>query len=253
MKKFYHIPLSLILLTLFSVDLNAQVATEKSSAYEVSKQSYLGGTRIYTFNNTDVIGTPLLNDEFKIGRFLFTSNDQSEIVPINYDLEQNLILYKKDGQILVLENENIKGFSFEKPQDFDSSESIQEVYTLPGNDKEFGFTENTPVQVLYNQNGAIKLYALHKVKFVRGNKQDPFSGKITNRYKSDTEYFLETPDNNMHKLRRLRAKDIIKAIGNHSKKELNTFIKQNDLDDKSQKDLVRLLAYYDKKITAGNE
>lgn len=237
----------------FSVDLKAQAEPEKKSAYNLSELSHLGGTRIYTVNATDVVGTPLLYDEFKNGRFLFTSNNQSEVVPINYDLEQNLILYKKDSQIMILDKENIKGFFFENPQDFDSSESIQEKYALQLTDKEFDLTEPIPVQVLYDQNGAIKLFALHKVKFVRGNRQDPFTGKITNRYKSDTEYFLKTPDNEMHKLRRLRAKDIIKTIGDDSKKELNTFIKQNDLDEKSQKDLVRLLAYYDKKITAGDE
>lgn len=253
MKKSYLIPLSLILLVLSAVDMKAQVESEKTSAYDLSEMTHLGGTRIYTVNATDVEGTPLLNDEFKDGRFLFTSGNQSEIVPINYDLEQNLILYKKEGQIMILENANVKGFSFEPPQDFDSTESIQEEYTFQINNNEFDFTEPTPVQVLYDQNGAIKLFAIHKVKFVRGNRQDPFSGKITNRYKTDTEYFLKTPDNNLHKLRRLRAKDIIKAIGDDSKKELNTFIDENDLDEKSERDLVKLLAYYDKEITVGNE
>lgn len=253
MRKSYHIPLSLVLLFIFSVDLKAQEGPEKTTAYDVSRETHLGGSRIYTFKNTDVVDSPLLSDEFKNGRFLFASNNQSDIVPINYDLEQNQILYKKDGQILILENKNIKGFSFELPDDFDSSENIQEVYTLELTDKEFGFAETTPVQVLYNQNGAIKLFALHTVKFVRGNRQDPFTGKITNRYKNDTEYFLETPDNKLHKLRRLKAKEIIKTIGGDSKKELNSFIKQNDLDDKSQKDLVNLLAYYDKKITVSNQ
>lgn len=253
MKKSYLIPLALIFLILFSVDLKAQVGTEETSAYDLSKLTHLGGTRIYNVNSTDVEGSPLLKENFKNGRFLFTSNNQSKIVPINYDLQRNLMLYKKDGQIMILENENIKGFSFENPKNFDSSGGIQEVYTLQLSDQEFDFTETTPVQVLYDQNGAIKLIALHKVKFVRGNRQDPFTGKITNRYKSDTEYFLETPDNKMHKLRRLRAKDIINAIGDDSKKELHAFIDENNLDKKSQKDLVKLLAYYVEQITAGNE
>lgn len=253
MKKLYYISFPLILFGFFSVNLNAHVESEKTSAYDLSEMNHLGGTPIYTVNATDVEGTPLLNDEFKDGRFLFTSGNQSEIVTINYDLEQNLMLYKKEGQIMILENENVKGFSFEPSQDFDSTESIQEEYTFQISNNEFDLTEPTPVQVLYDQNGAIKLFAIHKVKFVRGNRQDPFSGKITNRYKSDTEYFLKTPDNNLHKLRRLRAKDIIKAIGNDSKKKLNTFIDENNLDEKSERDLVKLLAYYDKEITVGNE
>ena len=244
MKKTNLIPFSLILLILFSVDLKAQVGLEETSAYDLSDLTHLGGTRIYSVNSTDVVGTPLLKEEFKEGRFLFRSNDESEIVPVNYDLEQNLILYKKDGQIMILENINVRGFVFENPH---------EEYTFRLNDNEFDFTEPTPVQVLYDQNGAIKLFTLHKVKFVRGNRQDPFTGKVTNRYKSETEHFLKTSDNEIHKLRRLRAKDIINAIGDDSKKELSTFIDENNLDDKSEKDLVRLLAYYDREIATGNK
>ncbi len=253
MKNINKILSPLILVIFFSFDLQAQVETEKSGAYDLSEMSYLGGTRIYNVNSTDVEGTPLLNEEFKDGRFLFRSGDQSEIVPINYDLEQNLMLYKKEDQIMILENVNVKGFSFEPPQDFDSTESIQEEYTFQINNNEFDLPEPTPVQVLYDQNGGVKLYAVPKVKFVVGNKQDPFTGKVTNRYKSDTEYYLQTPDNKIHELRRLRAKDIIKALNNNSKKELNTFIDENDLDKKSERDLVRLLEFYDKEIIAAIE
>ncbi len=253
MKKLNLIPFSLILLVLFSVDVNAQVGPEETNPYDLSELTHLGGTRIYTVNTTDVEGTPLLNEEFKKGRFIFRSDKKSEIVPINYDLERNLILFKKDDQTLVLENVDIKGFSFETSQDSKSSESVPEEYTFRVNDKEFDLTEPTPVQVLYDQNGAIKLFAVHKRKLVRGHKQDPFTGKVTNRYENETEYYLETPDQEMHKLRRLRAKDIINTIGEDSEKELNTFIDENNIDEKSEKDLVRLLAFYDKEISADKE
>lgn len=253
MKKLLSVSLFLIPLVFIFVDLKAQTQSDRKGAYNLSEQTYLGGARIYTVNTTDVEGTPLLYDEFKNGRFLFSSSEQSEVVPINYDMEQNEILFKKDGQIMILQKSNIEGFTFELPRDFDSSQDIQEVYTLKLNDEEFGFTEATPVQALYSQNGAVALFALHKVKFVRGNRQDPFSGKITNRYKNETEYFLKTADNEVHKLRRLRAKDIINAIGDDSKKELNRFIKQNDLDEKAEKDLVKLLAYYDNQMADGKD
>lgn len=250
MKKIYLIPLLLIILAFFSVDLIAQERQENSVGHEVPLLTNRAGTHIYTTNSTEVIGSPLLKNEFKNGRVLFKPNSQSEITPINFDLQKNQILFKKNGQTLVLDKKDIKGFFFEIPQDFTSSEEIQEVYSFQHNNKEFGFTETTPVQVLYNQNSGLQLLAVHEVKLIKGNRKDPFTGKVTDRYVSDTEYFLQTPDHNMHKLRRLRAKDIIKAIDN-SKDELHSFIKQNDLDEKSEKDLVRLLSYYDKNI-AGN-
>ena len=253
MNKLYLLPFFLILFVVFYVDANAQEWPEKTSAYDLSKQSHLGGTRIYTVNDTEVEGSPLLNEEFKKGRFLFTSGDQSEVVPINYDLERHLILYEEDGQTMILDNLNVKGFILGPPQNSNSWESTQEEYTFRVSNREFDFSEPTPVQVLYNQNGSVKLFALRKVKLVRGNRQDPFSGKTTHRYKSDTEYYLETPDNEMHKLRRLRAKEIIKALGDNSKKELKSYIDENDLDEKSERDLVRLLTYYDNEILAVNE
>lgn len=253
MKKSYLISFILTLFLLFSIDAKAQVSPEEKEAYDLSELSYLGGTRIYTVNMTEVEGTPFLNEDFKKGRFLFTSGKQSELVPINFDLERNLILYKKDGQTLILENVKIKGFTFEIPPNSDLPASFQEKYTfrLPGN--EFNVNGLTPIQVLYDQNGAVKLFAVPRVKLVRGHKQDPFTGKVTNRYENETEYFLKTSDDEIHELRRLRAKDIINAIGDDSKKELNRFIDENNLDDKSEKDLVRLLAYYDKEIAVDSE
>jgi hypothetical protein len=252
MKKSYCISFILILLILFTIDAKAQVSPEEKNAYDLSELSYLGGTRIYSVNMTDVEGTPFLNEDFKKGRFLFTSGKQSEVVPINFDLERNLILYKKDSQTLILENVKIKGFTFEKPTNSDLPISFQEKYTFRLPDNEFNVNGLTPIQVLYDQNGAVKLFAVPKVKLVRGHKQDPFTGKVTNRYENETEYFLKTPDDEIHELRRLRAKDIINAIGDDSKKVLNRFIDENDLNEKSEEDLVRLLSYYDNEIAAGN-
>lgn len=253
MKNSYRISFILTLFVLFSIDVKAQVSPEEKDAYNLSELSYLGGTRIYTVNLTDIEGTPFLNEEFKKGRFLFTSGKQSELVPINFDLERNLILYKKDSQTMILENVKIKGFTFEDPTNSNLSSNFQEKYTFRLPHSEFNVNGLTPIQVLYDQNGAVKLFAVPRKKLVRGHKQDPFTGKVTNRYENETEYYLKTSDDEIHELRKLRAKDIIKAIGDDSKKELETFIEENDLDEKSHKDLVKLLRYYDKEIIAAVE
>ncbi|MEX0843930.1 MAG: hypothetical protein WD022_01570 [Balneolaceae bacterium] len=54
----------------------------------------------------------------------------------------------------------------------------------------------------------------------------------------------------IEKLRRLRAKDIIKKLDHQ--KALRSFMKDNNLDNRSEKDLAKLLAYYD-SLLAENE
>ncbi|MCP9292110.1 hypothetical protein [Gracilimonas sediminicola] len=245
MKTLNYILFTLLVASFTSV---AHGQVEDPVDYQTVPITNQAGTQIYTEDSKDVVGSPLIKDSFKNGRILFDSNKASEIMPLNFDAYRNQVLFIKDDQIRVLNTNNVRGFVFEKPADFASSDKVQEVFTLQLRNEEFGFREPTPVQVLYNQKTGLKLLALHRSNLMKGNNKDPFTGKVTDRYISDTEYFLQTRDGKITELRRLRDKDIMNVLGKKYKKELKSFIKKNDLDGKSQKDLVKLLAYYDTNI-----
>ncbi|PWG74933.1 hypothetical protein DF186_15335, partial [Enterococcus hirae] len=92
--------------------------------------------------------------------------------------------------------------------DFNSSDKVQEVFTLQIRDDALGFNEVTPVQVLYNEGTGLRLLAVHRVSLMKGNSKYPFTGKVTDRYISKTDYYLQTKDGKYKELRRLRDKDI---------------------------------------------
>ncbi len=229
----------------------ANAQTNDPVDYQTIEITNSTGTQIYTENTTDVVGSPLLKESFENGRILFTGDKASEVVPINYDAHKNQILFIKNNQIRILNIQNVRGFAFETTANFQQSGKVQEVYTLQLRNEEFGFTEKTPVQVLYNQETGLKLLGVFDVRFMKGNSKDPFTGKVIDRYIPSTTYYLQTHDGNIHKLRRLRDKFIINELPKKHRKQLKSFIKKNDLDGRSQKDLVKLLAHYDANV-AGN-
>ncbi len=245
MKAPKHFLLTLLIATI-TTGVLAQV--EDPVDYQTVPITNQAGTQIYTEDSKDIVGSPLLKDSFKNGRILFHSNKASEIMPLNYDVYRNQILFKEYDLVLALNTNNVRGFVFEKPADFASSDKVQEIFTLQIRDEAFGFSEPTPVQVIYNQKTGLKLLALHRSNLLKGNNKDPFTGKVTDRYISDTEYYLQTRDGTITELRRLRDKDIMNVLGKQYKKQLKSFMKKNDLDGRSQKDLVKLLAYFDTNI-----
>ena len=244
-------PLNYLLLALLVslLTTHVQAQDEDPVDYQTVPITNQSGTQIYTEDTKDVVGSPLIKESFENGRILFDSNKASEVMPINYDAYRNQVLFIKDDQVRVLNISSVRGFIFEKPDNFASSDKVQEVYTLQLRDEELGFTEPTPVQVLYNQKSGLKLLAVHRINLMKGNSKDPFTGKVTDRYIGDTEYFLQTKDGEMTELRRLRDKDIMNVLGKEYKKQLKSFMKKNDLDGRSQKDLAKLLAYYDNNLS----
>ncbi len=234
---------------LFSLNIKAQDDQVDYQNVEIRNPA---GTTIYAENNTEIQGNPLIKDSFENGRILFTSGKASDIIPINYDSYKNEVLFIENDKFMVLNTTGVKGFMFTPPADFASSNRVQEVYTLQLRDKEFGFSEPTPVQVLYNEGSGTQLLAYHHTSLMKGNSKDPYTGKVINRYINSTDYFLKMKDGNVKKLRRLRDKDIIKALGKKYKKPLKSFMKDNDLDGRSEKDLAKLLAYYDENLAGDN-
>jgi hypothetical protein len=244
--KFLLLLLSPFLLIIF-LQSNIQAQSEDENV-DYQMVNITSGTTIYTEDTKNIIGSPLILESFEAGRFLFDLKNASKVLPINYDGHKNQVLFIKDDKIQVININSIRGFVFEKPSNFSQTDDVQEVFSLEIRHKKFGFEEPTPVQVLYNQDSGVKLLAIHKISLMKGNSKDPFTGKVTDRYVEFTEYFLQTPDGEMTELRRLRDKDIINVLGKKYKNELKSFMRSNDLDGRSQKDLAKLLAHFESNV-----
>jgi hypothetical protein len=242
---FQRLPILALFMVFATVNVQAQDDPVDYQNVEVMSPT---GTTIYAENNTDIQGSPLIKKSFENGRILFTSGKASEVMPLNYDSYKNQVLFIKNKKVMILNTTGVKGFMFTLPGNFASSDKAQEVYTLLLRDKEFGFSEPTPIQVLYNGGSGVQLLAYHQTSLMKGNSKDPFTGKVTNRYINSTDYYLKKKNGKVIKLRRLRDNDIIKALGKKYKKPLKSFMKDNDLDGRSQKDLAKMLAYYDENL-----
>ncbi|HET8865438.1 MAG TPA: hypothetical protein VFM80_07045 [Gracilimonas sp.] len=237
----------LSLLTLFAT--NDTAAQDNDIDYETVQIAT--GTTIYSEDVKDIQGSPLIKESFENGRILFTNGKASEVLPINYDSYKNQVLFIKDRKVMVLNTNGVKGFMFLKPENFEQSDNVQEVFSYQVRNEAFGFSEATPVQLLYNQGTGLKLINVHETSLMRGNSKDPFTGKVIDRYVSGVTHYLEKKNGEVVKLRRLRDKDIINSLDKEYRKQLKNFMKESNLDGRSQKDLAKLLTYYD-NITAGN-
>ncbi|MAO64330.1 MAG: hypothetical protein CL666_04970 [Balneola sp.] len=245
--KLYKLFLISFLALFLTVHANAQ-NTGNETDYQTVQITNKAGTTIYAEDKTEVKGSPLLKESFENGRILFESGKASEILPINYDSYKNQVLFIKDQKIMVLNTNGVKGFMFETPADFQNTDKVQEVFSYQIRETELGFDELTPVQVLYNQGTGLKLLAVHRTNLMRSNSKDPFTGKKTERYINSEEFFIQKHNGDIEELRRLRAKDIIRKYDRSDRKALNNFMDENDLDSRSEKDLVKLMTYIDNTL-----
>lgn len=246
--KLFFLPAFLMGFTFFAAT-SVQAQDEDDFDYQTVNITNQAGTTIYAEENKEIEGSPLIKESFENGRILFESGKASQVLPINYDSHKNQVLFIKDDRIMVLNTTGVKGFMFEKPDDFESSDKVQEVYTFQIRNEELGFSEPTPVQVLYNQGTGLKLLAVHETNLLRSNRKDPFTGKQVDRYMNSTEYYLQKHNGDIEKLRKLRAKDIMRQYDRKERRAMNNFMDENDLDDRSQKDLAKLMTFIDNNLS----
>ena len=246
--KLLFLPAFLIGFILFP-ETSVYAQDEDDFDYQTVNITNQAGTTIYAEDKKETEGSPLIKESFENGRILFESGKASQVLPINYDSYKNQVLFIKDDRIMVLNTNGVKGFMFEKPANFKNSDKVQEVFTFQIRDEELGFSEPTPVQVLYNQGTGLKLLALHETSLMRSNSKDPFTGKQIDRYMNSTEYYLQKHNGDIEKLRRLRAKDIMRQYSRKDRRAMKDFMDENDLDDRSQKDLAKLMTFIDNNMS----
>lgn len=227
--------MKIILLLLSFILLSPKITAQVD---EYTGKTLISATTIYTTNEKDYTGSPLLKESFKNGIFTFKNGTRSKIVPINYDSHKNQVLFIEDDQIKVLNTTNIAGFQFiiNKPNEI--NEQFAYAIKIKGAD----IPANVPLQVLYN--GKVKLLIYHHTHLLKGNSRDPYTGHITDRYFTKEDYYLVKPDGTF-KNTKLNLKNIVRDLEKSYRKELNTYIRKNSLSRKSTSDVIELLSFYD--------
>ncbi len=238
MKKF--------LITLFAIVIATTLVTAQSNQDAQRSQADetlirdVGG--VIPVRPKEVLsGTPYLSERFRLGRVLFGKNATSEVIEMDYNVYTNQVHYMENGQLMALDFNQIDGFVF---LDLTTQE-VMETYRTGEVDPDLKITQNTPLKVIYD--GKIKLYE-HYDTYINEIKNS-YTGINTKKYVSKQYIVFKDFDGEMERIK-LKKKDFLKkVIDKKYKKQMDQFIKQNDLNMKSEADAKLFLAQYENLVS----
>ena len=195
----------------FMQDINGRVVTE---------QTY-----------TNVEGSPYMIEDFNKGILTMAKGNQVyDGIPMRYDAYKDELEYEKDGKHYRLGPE-ITSFSIPTG---DALYEFQRDFPAVGD-----LTENSFYQVLYD--GTTKLLK-HYGKRMREEKAYN-SATATKRF-DGTEQLFVLKGGKMNPIKKNDKKELLSLLSDE-KNLMNYIIKEEQLDFKSEKDMVKLLEEYD--------
>ncbi len=191
----------------------------------------VNGRVVTEMTYTDVEGSPFLVEEFHKGIVTMVKDNQvHDGVPIRYDAYKDELEYEKDGKHYRLGPEVM---SFSIPTG-DALYEFQRGFPAAGD-----LTENSFYQVLHD--GNTKLLK-HYGKRMREEKAYN-SASATKRF-DDSEQLFVLKGGKMNPVKKNGKKDLL-ALLSDEKNLMNYVIKEEQLDFKSEMDMVKLLEEYD--------
>ncbi|MDR9419435.1 hypothetical protein [Gracilimonas sp.] len=239
MKNYYLLPL---LITAFIISTSNHIQAQ-DRIVNVSEFVENATTRIYTTGTKEVEGSPLLMDSFVPGRVILRDGKMSEIVMLNYDSHRNQLLIKNnDTDVLILDHRNIKEFVFLTSNRAGVDKRFNYSVRMP----ELGLEELTPVEILFQgENSGLKLFTVHKTSFSQATRPDPLTGKMVDRYISKSNTYIQKPDGTTEEINRIRISRVIDTFNEDQRELLENYVDDNDLNNRSTEDLIKLLGYFD--------
>lgn len=192
-----------------------------------------GGSAIEGFDNriAGIKGSPFLFDDWLSGKVIFDNGKEEKNLQLNFDLYNNLLEVKTERGIKVAKPEQVQFIEIKY-----STNKIKKYMPLSGysttdNEKAEGFAE-----VLYD--GTIKLVKktlvkVHKPSYRPSHDVGNYDYEIR---KKERVYLLE--EGVLKEVKRMPD------FGELTKK-VKAFSKQNKLRVRKEKDLIRMVEYYD--------
>ena len=203
-----------------------------------------GTTYVFNENASEkdysgIKGSPMLFDDWVMGDVITITGRKIDSVYLNYDAYGKEVLINSQGKAVPLDTDTY--MSFQIPGEYEN----EHVDVVPGEKLLFirGVNNKFPdqyIQVLHNG----QLYKLLKDYFVTIGKQTaqiPGKTITTERFKTDKRYYILGP--NELKQVKLRKKEILGALPKSN--ALKSFIEDNKLDLKKEKDVIMLLKEYE--------
>lgn len=228
MRVFVYLPLLMLLL---NVNLYAQTTYEILQAvdfFSINKLERGDWKRVLT--ETDIEGSPYLNDEFKEGTVFMTSKTKFVEMPLRYNIFNDQVEFRSDdGSLMVL--------------------SVPEVI------EKVEFGETTLEYSVYSQlnkirrgffvvleKGEASLYSRPRVTFEDARKPGAYSEAKPPRFiKRPDEYYIRIGKEPAELIS--KKKDIEELFTEHEK-EMQEFIRKNKININRPEDLIKVVQFY---------
>lgn len=219
----------------------------RRNGYETFQStSQIVGAGPYTMVNTidhryeGLRGTPYFLPEWNKGEIEMVSGQHYKEVPLKFDAyRQHLILLRTwvGSDSIIVNAEQVKSFQLKNsdgqlyvfrhiPTAITNDEALKEGYFL----------------VLYQGKTALLKRVLKQFK--QADFKNPYSNDVRyDEFKNVTSYYLLKPDQTLTKVK-LSDKSLIEILGDR-KEELKAFVKQENLNFRTENDAITLVKKYD--------
>ncbi|MDD4144874.1 MAG: hypothetical protein PHN68_09580 [Prolixibacteraceae bacterium] len=228
MRVFVYLPLLMLLL---NVNLYAQTTYEILQAvdfFSINKLERGDWKRVLT--ETDIEGSPYLNDEFKEGTVFMTSKTKFVEMPLRYNIFNDQVEFRSDdGSLMVLSVPEV----IEKVE-FGETTLEYSVYSQL-NKVRRGF-------FVVLEKGEASLYSRPRVTFEDARKPGAYSEAKPPRFiKRPDEYYIRIGKEPAELIS--KKKDIEELFTEHEK-EMQEFIRKNKININRPEDLIKVVQFY---------
>lgn len=181
-------------------------------------------------SNTDVEGSFYLFDNWKQGKISFEDGSAEQTVDVKFDLFENLLVIKGEGDVENVFSSPIAYFSI---LDGEKWMSFKKGFQGPDLNKDIF------VQVLYS--GTKVSFFKREVKTIIESKGYN-TATVTKKVANTTLYYIKKDEtNNLFQVKR----DVKSLANTLQNSELESFAKKNKLNLKKDEDLIKLFSFYE--------
>ncbi len=227
--------MSLITLTVLAFNLKAQEVIEGISPTDLAKLSTTGvmAGKSYQFDSRyeGVKGSVYFNEDWQKGAIFLSDGRKGEVEKMNFNIYENELEFaRSENYIYSLSITQVDKFTLES----DAGQNLFVKAEIPGKDE--------PVYMLQKVDGNASFYEVPKVTFKEANYQGAFpTGNPYDEYVKGSDYYVRVNDQ-LTKVS-LNKKGIKKAFPGHQK-ELQKYIKRQNLRMKEELDWIKTIEYF---------
>lgn len=194
----------------------------------------------YDFRYEGVKGSKYFIEEWLTGQLVFVKENTKapKVVPLKYDIHAKELLFKRSiGDSIVVNPSQITGFIIN-----DAKNNISYPFVkVDGLRTEGGTIPVSYLLVLYKNKTSLLKHVSKMMQ--KANYQGAYSvDRRYDAYLDNSEYYLQKTDGSLKRVK-LKKSSVLSAL-HDNKDAIDTFIKKENLELKSEYELARVVDYY---------